>query len=273
MSQIQGSNGIFDLYRITPNGEDWLSYNPNGRLSFEQSLNPVRLNFVNLKGQQAKYLVNGVVYFPIVNDSEGLNPQVKPKYLYYLQNEFILQDGPFEGRVFMYIPPGMTYRTNTNISGWCFVAGKSLSTSKSLWTNLTDQYYLGNTSREILSTDCVPNCSGKTCKEDNGCGLPCGCSTGGMCSDDGSCLDLELPKPAPICSDNAICGGVNGQCYGNCPLGYQCTKDIKGKYKCQQIMDTSSMFGIFILLILILIVVAIITFSWVKNTTISSSKN
>ena len=42
---------------------------------------------------------------------------------------------------------------------------------------------------EILARDCTPNCAGKKCTDDNGCGLPCGCPEGKICLSSGICTN------------------------------------------------------------------------------------
>ncbi len=158
------------------------------------------------------------------------------------------------------MPPGSEYLTSTSVSGFFFVAGNTLNTSRGLWTALTDQYYIYNPKDTILSKDCTANCGGRTCTEDNGCGLPCLCSGGKICTENGTCIDPPRPNIAPVCPDNSSCGSANGTCFGNCPLGYSCTRGPSGKYSCQQFLDTTLMFGIFIILIIVAIAVAMIVF-------------
>ncbi len=240
----------FELFRITPEGKEFLSH-VQGHVTFDTCSDHVQLNFVNGSGHLAKFLVNGTVYFP-VEIVDG-----KTMYLYYLNGKYSLEASDvIPGRIFFYIPPSGTYPISTNVSGFFFVSGQTIPASRALLTSLTDRYYLSGP--EILSRNCVSNCGGKTCNEDNGCGLPCECSPGKICSEDGSCQDK--PKASP-CSDNYPCGEHNGQCYGNCPLSYQCIQGPNGKYHCSQYIDGTTAFGIFILVILLAVVLYLIVLS------------
>ena len=248
------NSSSYQLRRTTQNGDQLLSYPdslPGSReliLSFCQdgSHRPVEFVFSNVKGQKAEFLVNGVIY-SIGVDHLG----TRIDYLYYINNQFILKpDRGQSGKVFVYFNPGQSFSIGTNIAGYVYVSGEKITQSRSIWTSLTDQYYL-DSSRDMLSKDCTPNCAGKTCTERNGCGLPCGCPAGKVCQEDGSCQDK--PDQTPICLDNT-CGG---RCYGKCNLGSLCSQ-INGKYSCQEIIDSSSLIGIFILLVILVIAIVVI---------------
>jgi len=248
----------FGLYRILPilgpKEQEWLCYTDHG-IDWDQSLEAVRFNFANAAGHQAKFLSNGMLYFPVVGD----------KYLYYSEGRFSLQpDNGFPGRVFLYMPPGKEYSIDTNLAGMFFVAGNSLNQSRSIWTSLGDQYYLGHLDDPTtLSQDCIPNCAGKTCNQDNGCGLPCGCPNGRVCLENGTCGLVNTGDL--VCPDNVPCGSSNGQCFGNCPFGYQCVQTWRGKYFCQRYLDNRVLFGLFIFLIVVLIATAIIVFGVIQS--------
>ena len=60
---------------------------------------------------------------------------------------------------------------------------------------------------------CTPQCTGKSCKDDDGCGKPCGCNDPKeTCTDEGICECI--PKcEGKNCGDNG-CGGTCGECTG-----------------------------------------------------------
>ncbi len=58
-----------EIYRVAPTGKEWLQYinnsDPNDiLLDYGRSKEIVQFDFVNAPGYTAKYLVNGVIYFP-----------------------------------------------------------------------------------------------------------------------------------------------------------------------------------------------------------------
>lgn len=66
---------------------------------------------------------------------------------------------------------------------------------------------------------CAPNCVGKSCTDDNGCGTPCGCPSGGTCNaSDGTCSGVKCAPPR----------GVWCECSGTCvPSSFLCAKICK----------------------------------------------
>ena len=67
---------------------------------------------------------------------------------------------------------------------------------------------------------CPPNCTGKSCADDNGCGKPCGCPAGKKCCWDGKCHNVCpcVPQCDGKECGNDCCGGVCGEC----PVGAFC---------------------------------------------------
>lgn len=72
-------------------------------------------------------------------------------------------------------------------------------------------------------TVCHPNCSNKSCKNDDGCGKPCPCPTEQKCSSDGTCVPATC---TPSCTGNCGPDGCGGLC-GNCPNGSFCNGTCK----------------------------------------------
>lgn len=78
-------------------------------------------------------------------------------------------------------------------------------------------------------TTCTPNCEGKKCSDDDGCGTPCGCaSVDDQCCGDGTCQPADGECTCtPVCKDllgnDYECGdnGCNGSC-GDCDTGFVC---------------------------------------------------
>jgi hypothetical protein len=215
-----------EILRTSPAGREVLSQ--NGEELVFNSKNPVEFQPVNGAGSPAKFIVNGVLYYLRVNRS----------YLYYLDNKFVLQDfDQISGRVFLYLPPGPTYTPSSNLAGFFFVSGNTFSETRGIWTGLTDQI-----TSNFTSKNCSPSCAGKKCSDDNGCGLPCGCAKGGVCSEDGICLAKDP---------------VSSGCE-NCPIGTRCSIDSTGKASCQPITDTTMTMGIVLFLLLVILIVVLI---------------
>lgn len=103
----------------------------------------------------------------------------------------------------------------------------------------------------IINQSCTPNCEGKDCGADNGCGLPCMCPSGQRCQN-GKCVDIP-------CSDKGPC---RGKCSGVCPKGYTCAKDNQGMHYCRSSSNNAWTIGLGIILIILLILVIIIFWLW-----------
>ena len=93
----------------------------------------------------------------------------------------------------------------------------------------------------MCESTCVPDCKGKVCHKDDGCGKLCGCDDGLVCCDNGTCMDQCPCYPecyGKECGKDG-CGGKCGQCEHKeaCAAG-KCTdlldkllEDCKGKYE------------------------------------------
>ncbi len=57
---------------------------------------------------------------------------------------------------------------------------------------------------------CTPDCAGKACDQDNGCGKPCGCAAGQSC-EAGQCVACMPQCVGVVCGDDG-CGGSCGAC-------------------------------------------------------------
>ena len=57
---------------------------------------------------------------------------------------------------------------------------------------------------------CTPDCTGKSCDQDNGCGHPCGCAAGQTC-EAGQCVACTPDCLGRSCGDDG-CGGTCGEC-------------------------------------------------------------
>ncbi len=78
-----------------------------------------------------------------------------------------------------------------------------------------------------LCFKCEPECAGKGCHQDNGCGEPCGCDDASLTCDpsNGGCVDA-----ASAC-DGKLCGQINAfgvACDGACPSGEMCVDSSAG---------------------------------------------
>jgi agmatine/peptidylarginine deiminase len=85
------------------------------------------------------------------------------------------------------------------------------------WNGDASYYYCGTDGGADPSgafpKDCVscdPNCEGKACDQDDGCGMPCGCPQGQVC-ENSQCVTCEPQCEGKVCGDNG-CGGTCGEC-------------------------------------------------------------
>jgi len=112
-----------------------------------------------------------------------------------------------------------------------------------------------NIKRYIVKPTCKPNCTGKKCTDDDGCGNVCGCPEGKICDPaTGECVN---PPLMPLCEANVPCGSRNGRCEGRCPPGSFCKRDVNGFARCVREDDNPAILGL-IILIFIIIVLSII---------------
>lgn len=243
-----------EIYRITPQGEDRLSYVSDFQLNFTTNSDSVIVNFKTAIGVQATFLMNGIVYFLYVHSD-------KPGYVYYDNKNFVIRNSDIlEGRVMVYFPIGSTYESTTNVAGQFFVYSVNQAII-GIWTQITDMIYLiPDSDSNIVSKDCTPKCDGESCGQDSGCGLPCTCKEGKICSN-GKCIDR--PKP--------IIDRENNRC-GQCPPGTTCTKTNNG-YQCKWTLSPGVTTALIIIFILICTLVIMCLFIMVRMMLTHSDKS
>lgn len=261
----------FYLYRSTPNGNEVLSLINSNKLTFAPQ-NGAPLSFVGQSGHQANTITTGKIYFPVISQQDGIY------YIYATSDRStfaLAKSNKLTGRLFIYIPPGNTYIAGCNLNGQFFVYGSSLDNSvlADFNSQLLDIIWLVSTdgNQNIIARDCIPNCQGKKCTDNDGCGQPCGCSEDQICLNSGICQGQNLT--IPICLDESQypnSSGTNapincaGFCFGHCPNGYQCVRDKYGNNGCIPIQGTNTdqLKTVFIVAFIIMSLVLIITILW-----------
>ncbi len=148
---------------------------------------------------------------------------------------------------------------------WILVNGQSLVSILDiplLAPKITLTPYLNgldpNNSTIIVGNSCIPNCIGKKCTEDNGCGQPCNCSPGFTCnSTTGNCDRIADVEP---CKGQTVCGGNNGKCPGTCSNNGKCQRDVNGYFKCisDTTLGTNTLIFLIGIAIIIILIIAIL---------------
>ena len=82
----------------------------------------------------------------------------------------------------------------------------------------------------MVGSNCVPNCLGKSCSDDNGCGSQCGCINGQICNPAAGICQNSIP--GPVCNLYNLCGQGAGKCIGFCINGKICQRNIDGFAQC-----------------------------------------
>lgn len=104
----------------------------------------------------------------------------------------------------------------------------------------------------LIGPHCVPNCQGKKCSSDNGCGKPCGCPDGKVCNPKtGEC---DNPPPNPLCTADSPCGSANGLCAGHCPSGSTCARDANGRARCVPIPTNTYIWWLIAFIVIIFLI-------------------
>ena len=152
--------------------------------SIKDNKQVVLLDFDNEDGCTARFLVNGVEYYPVLHVKYRGSKKVHKYYMYITNKEdhFIFKrTKDIHGRLYLFFPEGneikpKKYTFNSNISSFFHIKNASPDVIPEFANHLEEQVYL-KMSKEVdhdcLSRDCTPDCNNKT--NDNGCGLPCKC--------------------------------------------------------------------------------------------------
>lgn len=193
----------------------------------------VPFSFTNQAGQPVKYLTTGKVYFLTTHSRTYRDCNTGVRYLYVDFNRLVVKSSTnLTNRVFLYLPPGQSYTSNCNLSGYFYVYGTCFddSTVLALGSTLTDYLYLrkcgsprvsrdcqGTRGCDILAKDCQPDCTNRVYGEDDGCGSPC--------SD-----KITTTLPERLCFHDSPCAG---SCYGLCPNDEMCVRNGNGEYYCK----------------------------------------
>jgi hypothetical protein len=291
----------FYLYRATPNGNQVLSLSDSDKITFGSQDKAVPLSFVGLSGHQARILTTGKIYFPIISQADGIY------YIYTTSNSLVFslsKSTDLPGRIFIYLPIGHTYTVGCNLNGQFFIYGSTLDNSilAEFDNSILDIIWLTpvDGSQNIIAKDCISNCDGKKCTDDDGCGNPCGCpietnasnktnsiqaTTGGqICLESGVCQNNLNPNlPMPVCLDASQYPDSSGSgtpikcegfCFGHCPDGYQCIRDKYGNYNCIEVPGTNagSINTIFIVALFVIAGLSlVIIIVWLSNSYIKRS--
>lgn len=140
----------------------------------------------------------------------------------------------------MYAP---TTVTSTSVSTTSMYAAPTTSTNTGMYQGMRyiskynknndcgyDEPAVPNPNGHIVIVG--PNCNGKKCIDDHGCGGLCGCSDGNVCNGNtGTCIPMSA-LPTNNCPDpTTVMCGTNG-CQGICPAGQSCTMGSTGLFSC-----------------------------------------
>lgn len=152
------------------------------------------------------------------------------------------------GRVYVQIPENM--RFGEDVSRFIFTENNN-GTNYLVWNSILNQVRFIQTDAEgeVIVNECTPDCAGKKCNEDNGCGAPCGCGIGNICRPDGLCEIEYLNQQDVRCNSND-CGG---SCYGKCGQSSNCNR-IDGRYRCER---NQSIYWILLLILIFIILIFI----------------
>jgi len=75
----------------------------------------------------------------------------------------------------------------------------------------------------------------------------CGCPSNQRCTTTGHCE----ANPPTVCPPNAVCGALNGKCFGSCGVnGMEC-RNINGEFRCVPVESGTEYFKIILIIILI----------------------
>lgn len=154
------------------------------------------------------------------------------------------------GRVYVQIPVGVFF--GENISRFIFTENNN-GTNYLVWDSILNEVRFiqdaagGEVGSMVIVDECTPNCEGKNCNEDNGCGAPCGCGVGNICLPDGSCEIEYLNQQDMRCNSNE-CGGA---CYGGCGSGNNCIRR-DGRYRCER---NNNIYWIMLLVLIFIILI------------------
>lgn len=261
LCHTDGSNTIFQTINLEPIDDKWVVTNTPESTSI--------LTFVDKAGnvvgsQSITGLATGMKLYLAAMDSSNNYHCLK-----FVNKELIFEGKIPDGKtVYLEVPEGTNFSWN-DIRGrnWIRVVNRPLTDILKIGLSLTpfnDCDYKSvqtsldiNNSTVIIGSDCIPNCIGKKCNDDNGCGKPCGCPKNQQCDQEtGKCSGQK-------CKLNEPCGSNGGRCPGKCPKGKTCKRDPNGRWFCGT-EDTLSSTNIAIIslvcviLILLLIILILI---------------
>nr|QBK84634.1 MAG: hypothetical protein LCDPAC01_01150 [Pithovirus LCDPAC01] len=179
----------------------------------------VKFIFINVKNSHVSSIHTGRIYYPAVLQNSG-----KMQYVYSTKmdgNEFSLIDSnEKQGRLMLY-----THVENCASFYIHSVDGNHIPiwSSSQSFVSVTD-----TTGEDVNITDCTSNCKGKKCNESDGCGAPCECGNGKICTSKGECISKE-PKIQKCVGSQIQC---QGKCHGICPNGLFCVRDKTHIHSC-----------------------------------------
>jgi hypothetical protein len=228
----------------------------------ENADNAIRFSFVTQNGHKVTRLRTGVRYFPVVLTGDTV------LYLHktVLHDLSLKMSTSLLGRVFMFVRKGEVVSTECNLAGSFFTLTDIDNQHIPVWSKPTSFVLLidadDNTSSKTIVSDCQPDCLGKSCSEEDGCGGLCGCADSKICV----CGECETVVDSPICHGDVRCTGV---CFGRCPDGKTCVKDMFGNHGCRDgNVRTTNTISILVWIILTFLFMAVVVQSFVSRSRI-----
>lgn len=117
------------------------------------------------------------------------------------------------------------------------------ASGKTLTGGISDTYYYigGDSGGGYISPGCIPNCTGKTACQDNGCGDNCGleCSENtpycvqGNCEADSGGIERDCSCQTTTCIGTTCDDGLGGSCLGELTLEESCRSIVCGPSQCE----------------------------------------
>lgn len=238
----------------------------NREFGFSQ---PARMTLINTNREPINnYPLDYGEYYLSMPFSNVPSAELKYYPLKIIGGNFAFVDeNPDQNTVKISVPSGQNLKTNdTQTDSFLKVGDNLLSDIIRSCSKLYLSPYLNNEHVPdpneniiIVGSSCIPNCIGKKCSDDDGCGNICGCGDPSeICNpQNGLC---ESPPPTPICETTNDCGDNGGICQGPCPNNQNCTRNVDGFAECLKKTPSVSLaiFGIIFILFLVLFILVLL---------------